>query len=105
VRAAYVAAFDDPETVHAICEEYRAAATLDVAADEADRGRLRIECPTLVLWGADGSVSRLWDPLAIWRAWATDVDGGPVGAGHFIPEEAPDETVRRLGELLSRRPR
>jgi haloacetate dehalogenase len=101
-RAAYVAAFRDPETVHAICEEYRASPTLDVADDEADRGRRRIECPTLVLWGAHGAVARLYDPLAIWGNWATDLSGSPVDAGHFIPEEAPEETLRHLQELLSR---
>jgi len=105
VRAAYVAAFRDPATVHAICEEYRAAATLGVADDEADRGRRRIECPTLVLWGAHGSVPRLWDPLEVWRAWAPDVRGEAVESGHFVPEEAPEETLRQLRELFSRRPR
>src|ERR687888_516698 len=55
VREAYVAAFTDPATIHAICEEYRAAATLDVADDEADRGQRRIDCPTLVLWSATGA--------------------------------------------------
>jgi haloacetate dehalogenase len=55
VRTAYVAAFTDAATVHAICEEYRAAATLDVADDEADRGRNRIRCPTLVLWSVQKS--------------------------------------------------
>jgi haloacetate dehalogenase len=101
IRAAYVAAFSDPETVHAICEQYRAAATLDVADDEDDRGRRRIECPTLVLWGAEGAVPRMYDPLAIWRTWATDVRGAPVEAGHFLPEEAPEQTLHHLRELLA----
>ena len=100
VREAYVAVFTDPATIHAICEEYRAAATLDVADDEADRGQRRIACPTLVLWSATGAVGRWYDPLDVWKVWATDVRGGPVGAGHFLPEEAPEETVRHLLELL-----
>ncbi|MDQ7909478.1 alpha/beta hydrolase [Phytohabitans sp. ZYX-F-186] len=104
VRAAYVEPFTDPGTVHAICEEYRAASTLGVADDEADRGKRRVECPTLVLWGAEGMVARLYDPLAIWSAWAPDLDGAPVDAGHFLPEEAPEETLRHLRALLSRRP-
>lgn len=102
VRAAYHAAFTDPATVHAICEEYRAAASLDVADDEADRGR-RIECPALVLWSATGAVAQWYDPLDIWKQWAADVRGGPVQAGHFLPEEAPAETLRRLTAFLSRR--
>ena len=101
VRAAYAAAFADPATVHAICEEYRAAATLDAADDEADRGVRRIQCPTLVLWSATGAVARWYDPLNIWREWAADVRGGPVQAGHFLPEEAPAETLRHLQEFLT----
>jgi pimeloyl-ACP methyl ester carboxylesterase len=98
---AYIAPFRDPATVHAICEEYRAAATLDVVDDEADYDRRRITCPTLVLWGATGAVGRWYDPLTVWRAWATDVRGGPIDAGHFLPEEAPDETLRHLLLLLT----
>jgi len=100
VRAAYVAAFTDPATVHAICEEYRAAATLDVADDNADRHRTRIGCPTLVLWSAAGPVGQWYDPIGIWRDWATDVRGAPVPGGHFLPEEAPAETLRHLLDLL-----
>jgi haloacetate dehalogenase len=101
VRAAYHAAFRDPATVHAICEEYRAAATLDIADDEADRGRRRITCPTSVLWSATGPVGQWYDPLEIWKVWATDVRGGPIEAGHFLPEEAPEETTRHLLKLLT----
>ncbi|TMR03708.1 alpha/beta hydrolase [Actinomadura soli] len=100
VRAAYVEAFSDPDTVHAICEEYRAAASLDVADDRADLGRRRIACPTLVLWSATGPVGQWYDPLGVWRVWASDVRGGPIQAGHFLPEEAPEETVRHLLRLL-----
>jgi haloacetate dehalogenase len=100
-RAAYLATFTDPDAVHAICEQYRAAATLDVADDQADRGRRRIGCPTLVLWSATGPVGQWYDPLDVWKVWATDVRGGPVEAGHFLPEEAPEETLSHLLELLT----
>jgi haloacetate dehalogenase len=63
VRAEYIAKFRDPATVHAICEEYRAAATLDHAHDEADRGVRRITCPTLALWSSTGAVANWYDPL------------------------------------------
>ena len=99
-RAEYIAQFADPEAVHAICEQYRAAATLDYEHDEADRGRRRITCPTLALWSDTGPVAAWYEPLEIWKAWADHVEGGPVSSGHFIPEEAPDETVRRLLEFL-----
>jgi haloacetate dehalogenase len=97
VRAEYVRKFSDPDTVHAICEEYRAAATLDYQHDEEDRGKRKISCPVLFLWSQRGSVAQLYDdPLAIWRNWCDDVDGRPVAVGHFIPEEAPEETIRQL---------
>lgn len=102
VRAAYTEKFRDPATVHAICEEYRAAATLDFRHDAADQevGR-RIGCPVLALWSATGPVAAWYsDPLEIWRGWAGDVRGGPVRSGHFLPEEAPDETARALLEFL-----
>lgn len=102
VRTAYVKQFSDPATVHAICEEFRAAATLDYQQDEADRGHRKITCPVLFLWSQRGQVAKLYDdPLAIWREWADDVRGEPVGVGHFIPEEAPDETTRQLLAFLS----
>jgi haloacetate dehalogenase len=100
-RAEYIAKFGDPATVHAICEEYRASSTLDREHDEADRGRRRIACPTLVLWSDTGPLATWYEPLDVWKAWASDVDGGPISAGHFIPEEAPDETARRLIDFLS----
>jgi haloacetate dehalogenase len=101
IRAEYIAQFRDTATVHAICEEYRAAATLDVRHDEADRGKRLITCPTLVLWSGDGTLGDWYQPLDVWRAWAHDVRGGPISCGHFIPEEAPDDTLRNLIEFLA----
>ncbi|MEH1167361.1 alpha/beta hydrolase [Micromonospora sp. CPCC 205539] len=101
VRAAYVKQFGDPATVHAICEEFRAAATVDYQQDEAERGNRKITCPVLFLWSQEGQVAKLYDdPLGIWREWADDVRGGPIPVGHFIPEEAPDETARQLLDFL-----
>jgi haloacetate dehalogenase len=101
VRAEYIAKFGDAATVHAICEEYRASATLDREHDEADRGTRRIACPTLVLWSDTGPLATWYEPLDVWKTWASDVDGGPISAGHFIPEEAPDETAGRLMDFLT----
>ncbi len=106
VRAAYVEALRGPAHVHAICEEYRAAATLDRAQDEADRaaGR-RVTCPVLVLWSGTGALGSWYaeagGPLALWRAWADDVRGQPVDAGHFFPEELPGETAEALGRFFA----
>jgi haloacetate dehalogenase len=96
VRAAYTRQFADPDHVHAICEQYRAAATLDHQHDLADHGRVKIRCPVLALWGAGGAVDEWYDPLAVWREWADEVRGHAVAAGHFLPEEAPTEIIREL---------
>ncbi|HEY7049606.1 MAG TPA: alpha/beta hydrolase [Jatrophihabitantaceae bacterium] len=100
IRAAYVEAFCDPDTVHAICEEYRAAATLDFEHDQADHGRIKISCPVLALWSDSGAVAEWYEPLEVWGEWADDVRGGPIAAGHFLPEEAPDETIRQLRDFF-----
>ncbi|HKA51018.1 MAG TPA: alpha/beta hydrolase [Candidatus Dormibacteraeota bacterium] len=91
VRTSYIEKFSHADTIHAICEEYRAAATLDYRHDEADRGHVRIGCPVLALWSSAGAVASLYEPLKVWAAWADDVRGGPIAAGHFLPEEAPGE--------------
>jgi haloacetate dehalogenase len=102
IRDEYRAALADPASVHAICEEYRAAATLDLEHDEADlaAGR-RIDCPVLALWSRTGAVGAWYeDPLAVWRRWAGDVRGQPLDGGHFLPEEAPDATIAALRAFL-----
>ncbi len=106
VRAAYVDALRDPAHVHAICEEYRAAATVDRAHDEADRvaGR-RINAPLLALWSGAGALNHWYDadggPLALWRAWARNVHGFALSAGHFFPEEMPEQTADLLTDFLA----
>lgn len=97
----YRRAFRDPAVVHATCEDYRAGATTDVDDDAADRGRRRIGCPVLALWGAQRPQERRWDPLAIWREWADDVQGEGLPCGHFLPEEAPADVVAALHRFLA----
>jgi haloacetate dehalogenase len=88
--AEYERCFAAPAAIHAMCEDYRAAATIDLAHDRADSAR-RIECPVRVLWGERGVVHRLFTPVADWQAKAaTAVTGRAVPTGHYIPEEAPD---------------
>jgi haloacetate dehalogenase len=96
----YRRSFRDPDCIHAMCEDYRAGATLDVAHDEADRGTRRIGCPTLVVWGSRGSVARVDGVLDVWREWADDVRGRALDSGHFLAEEAPEATCDELLAFL-----
>ena len=105
VRAVYARALRDPGHAHAICEEYRAAATIDREHDRADRaiGR-RIACPLLALWSAKGPLETWYaeegGPIALWRAWSEDVRGHALGAGHFFPEEVPEQTADALSSFF-----
>jgi haloacetate dehalogenase len=91
----YVRCFSDPATIHASCEDYRAAASIDLEHDEADMDT-KIQCPLLVLWGAKGFVAKAYDVLDVWRERAADVRGEALDCGHFLPEEKPDETYAAL---------
>ncbi len=90
-----------PGIAHAICEDYRAAATIDLEHDRADRdtGRKLMQ-PLQVLWGANGVIAKCFDALALWRDVAIDVRGGTVSCGHYIPEEAPVELLREALDFL-----
>ena len=107
VREAYMASLRDPVRAHAICEEYRAAATIDHEHDADDRraGR-RIACPLLVLWSGPGPLGTWYadagGPLALWRGWADDVRGSPIEGGHFFPEEVPQRTAEELIGFFAR---
>jgi haloacetate dehalogenase len=93
----YLRCVRDPETIHAMCEDYRAGATIDFELDEADRraGR-RIECPVLALWAGRDELGRWFDVLEVWRRWAGDVRGRAIDCGHFLAEEAPHEVYAEL---------
>ena len=106
VMAVYRRALDAPGAVEAVCEDYRAGATVDVEHDEADReaGR-RITCPLQVIWSANGALPRFYgDVLGVWKPWATDVRGTAIDASHFLVEDRPQETARELLGFLSPRP-
>jgi haloacetate dehalogenase len=106
VREEYTETYRDPSRVHAICEEYRAAATLDIEHDKADQkeGR-RITCPMLHLWASGGPLDTFYEQeggaLGIWRRWADNVHGQAIKGGHFFPEENPSETTEILTKFLS----
>ncbi len=92
---AYIDAFT-PEAIHAMCEDYRAAASIDIAHDDADGGR-KLAQPLLVLWGDEGVIERCYpDPLALWRQRAEDVRGRSLPGGHYLPEDCPDAVLAEL---------
>jgi haloacetate dehalogenase len=95
----YERCFCTPQAIHAACEDYRASAGIDLVHDRASRAAgERIGCDTLVMWGERGVVHRLFDPVALWRAQCSAAVSGKLceGAGHFIPEEQPQETADAL---------
>jgi haloacetate dehalogenase len=91
----------DTATIHASCEDYRAAASIDLVHDEKDWNEARkAECPLLALWGGRGVVEKTYHVEAVWREYASDVRGKPLDAGHFLAEERPEETARELRAFL-----
>ena len=97
--AEYKRCFNNPETIHATCEDYRAAASIDLDHDRADHAR-KIACPLLVLWGAGGVVGRSYDVLSVWGERAVNVQGRALPCGHYLAEEAPEETLAELRAFL-----
>jgi len=90
-----------PGAAHGICEDYRAAATIDLEHDRFDRDAgNRLALPLMVLWGEQGVVGRCFDPLAEWQRVAADVQGGALPCGHYIAEEAPDMLLERMLPFL-----
>ena len=93
----YRAAISSPDRIHATCEDYRAGWGADRLNDEADRkAGNTIACPTLALWGAQGIPSETTGPLSVWKEWCDKVDGVTVDSGHYVCEEAPEETAAAL---------
>jgi len=99
----YLAPFRDPMRLHAMCEDYRAGAFADFEHDKADRDAgHQIPVPMLALWGDAGIAQSAATPLDTWKMWAKDVQGASVDAGHFLTEEAPEQTATLLLEFLTK---
>jgi haloacetate dehalogenase len=101
LMTSYRRLLDDPGTVQAICEDYRAGAGVDRDHDDADRGRRRIEAPLLALWSARGALPRFYgDVLDVWRPWASQVTGWGLDASHFLVEDQPEQVAVLLSDFL-----
>ena len=99
--AAYLSFVSDPATMHAMCEDYRAAASIDLEHDRADReAGKKIACPVYVIWGEHGVVNRCFQPIADWQRVADDVRGRTLPCGHYIPEEAPEALLVEMREFF-----
>lgn len=95
----YLEAFRDPETIRATCDDYRAAATIDIAHDDAETGKLGM--PLLCLWGEKGVIERCYDPLALWRLRAGDVRGHALPCAHYMAEEIPETIAEELSDFFA----
>jgi len=100
--ADYMEAVRNPEMIRGMCEDYRAAVTIDLEHDRASRAENRkVQCPMLVLWGKKAKIEAWYDALAIWRQYcAAEVKGGAVNSGHYLAEEAPGEVLDALEKFL-----
>jgi len=101
--AEYLAAFAAPDAIHASCEDYRAAASIDIDHDNADNGR-KLKMPTLALWAKRGVITRCFNALELWQQRAERIQGGALNATHYMAEEIPEEIAARMGEFFAQNP-
>ena len=102
IFADYLRCYRDPAMIHAACEDYRAAATIDLQDDAEDSAK-RISCPLLLLWGEKGTVGQLYDVVATWKEKALNVSGEALPCGHSPQEEVPEKTLASLLPFLTGR--
>ena len=101
--AEYLAAFASPDAIHASCEDYRAAAGIDIDHDNADNGQ-KLSMPVLALWAKRGVIAKCFDALALWRQRAESVQGEALDATHYMAEEIPDDIAARMSSFFARNP-
>ena len=99
--AEYIRCFSKPESIHASCEDYRAAASIDLQHDEEDVNK-KVQCPLLVLWGSKGFVHRTYDVLGVWSEYAEIIGGRAVDCGHFLPEERLETVYNELLQFFGK---
>jgi len=94
--ADYLRCIHQPDTIHAMCEDYRAGASIDLKLDKEDQGIRKISCPVLALWSDQGELPDWYDVLSVWQDWADEVQGRGINCGHYLAEEAPQETYEEF---------
>lgn len=101
----YLSAIKNPETVSGICEDYRAAASIDLEHDRQSRADgTKISCPTMVLWGEKGKIGKWYDPLELWQPYCNQpVAGYSIPSGHYLAEEAPDQLLKGILDFFGRK--
>ena len=97
----YVRCFNNPDAIHAMCEDYRAGASIDLTHDEQDYTN-KITCPHLALRSATGYVGRTQNVIDVWKEYSENVTGHSLTCGHYIAEELPQETYEAVNNFLSR---
>jgi haloacetate dehalogenase len=96
----YLRVLSNPAAMHAMCEDYRAGASIDLEHDAADAGQ-RVRSPLMILWGDKNPIWRRFEMLEVWRQFAAEVVGTSIGAGHYLAEEAPDQVLAEVLPFLS----
>ena len=99
--AEYLDAFKQSDTIHSSCEDYRAAASIDIEHDNEDKGK-KLSMPILALWAKQGVIESCFDALKLWRLRANQVEGEALQSGHYMAEEIPEEVAKRMSEFFSR---
>ena len=95
----YLTAFKQPDAIHSSCEDYRAAASIDIEHDDADQGK-KLSMPVLALWAKLGVIESCFNALELWRLRADKVEGEALEAGHYMAEEIPEEVAKRMSEFF-----
>lgn len=98
----YLECLKNPLTIEAICEDYRAAATIDIKDDKISReNKLQINSPTMILWGKKGKIEQWYNPLVIWKDYCSaELQGYGIDTGHYLAEEAPEEIIKCVRDFL-----
>ena len=98
----YLECIKNPETISAICEDYRAAATIDMIDDKKSRDdNIKINVPLLILWGNKGKLEQWYQTLSIWKKYCSkEVKGNAINSGHYLAEENPDEVIESIKNFL-----